>query len=230
MSTRWHRLRDVSPAPNDPLRYPMTASRPHSPDQSEERLWHADHSRVSSLHYAQSLNASAQDVTDSLHLQIPHSERFADTTRLTEPLDYQSQKITKPADLPKKFRGATNNDHKATKRGRPFYLSFTCLCLIAYQTSLDAVIVAAALPDIADDLNADSAGAFWCGTGFLIAQAIMPPLYGLLSESVGRKMSILAALSMFVTASVFCATARSITWLIIARVVKLSPCFYRTRC
>lgn len=225
MSTQWHRLRDVSPASNDSTRYPTATSRPDTPDESEERLWHADHSRASSLHYAQSLNISTQDVTDFLHPQRPYSERFAETRPLTEPPVHHSERTTKQTEISRKYGGPTksDDDDDASKRGRSFYLAFTCLCLIAYQTSLDAVIVAAALPDIADDLNADSAGAFWCGTGFLIAQAIMPPLYGILSESVGRKISILAALSMFVAASVLCATARSITWLIVARVVKFSP-------
>lgn len=92
---------------------------------------------------------------------------------------------------------------------------------MAYLTTLDAVIVAAALPRISNSLYITSEAAFWCGTGSLVAQATTPPLYGIVSESLGCEICILTALTIFLLASVVCALVQSITWLIAAR--KVSP-------
>jgi MFS family permease len=77
-----------------------------------------------------------------------------------------------------------------------------------------------ALPAIAQDFKATSNAAYWCGTGFLFAQAASQPVYGSISNAFGRKVCLLFALTLFIVASVFCATAQSITWLIVARLVK----------
>jgi MFS family permease len=89
---------------------------------------------------------------------------------------------------------------------------------------MDTVIVATALPAIAHGLNAHSNEAYWLGSGFLFSQAVSQPLYGTLSGVFGRKACFLFAMVLFTIASLFCATAQSIKWLIIARVV--SPICY----
>ncbi len=105
-----------------------------------------------------------------------------------------------------------------------FYLAFGSLCIAGLLTSMDSVIIAAALPKISEDLAATSEKSFWTGTGFLLSQAITPPLYGTLSESFGRKPCMLVALGLFTIATLFCATAQSIEWLIAARTVSARFC------
>ncbi|KAE9366460.1 MFS general substrate transporter, partial [Stipitochalara longipes BDJ] len=83
---------------------------------------------------------------------------------------------------------------------------------------MDTVIVATALPAIAHGLNARSNEAYWAGSGFLFAQAVSQPLYGTLSSVFGRKSCLLFAMGIFTVASIFCATAQSMSWLIAARV------------
>ncbi|KAH8811091.1 major facilitator superfamily domain-containing protein [Xylogone sp. PMI_703] len=108
----------------------------------------------------------------------------------------------------------------STKRPAAFYISFVSLCVISFLTALDAVIVASSLSEIAKSLDATSEAAFWCGTGFLITQAVTPPVYAALSEGFGRKVCILTALMIFLLASVLCGAARSIAWLIAARAMQ----------
>ncbi|KAF1997494.1 MFS general substrate transporter [Amniculicola lignicola CBS 123094] len=105
-----------------------------------------------------------------------------------------------------------------TKKSKAFKAAFASVCVCSFASLLDTVIVATALPAISTSLNAPSNQAYWCGTGFLFAQAISQPVYGALSGTFGRKACLLFALGVFIIASVFCATATSIEWLIVARV------------
>jgi MFS family permease len=100
-----------------------------------------------------------------------------------------------------------------------FKISFACLSACNFLSALDAVIVASALPVISHALNATSSEAYWCGTGFLFAQAVSQPIYGAFCEVFGKKYSLLFSLALFTISSLFCAVAQSITWLIAARVV-----------
>jgi MFS family permease len=102
-----------------------------------------------------------------------------------------------------------------------FYPTFICLCICVFIATLDTVIVAASLPAIASSLKATSNAAYWCGSGFLFAQTVAQPIYGGFGDTLGHKSCMMAALGMFTTASLFCATAQNIEWLVAARVVSL---------
>jgi MFS family permease len=91
---------------------------------------------------------------------------------------------------------------------------------VAIVGAMDAVIVGACLAAIAADLGSTSIEAFWVGTSFLLAQTVMIPVYGTVSEIFGRKWPIIVAISIFTLASILCATAENIAWLIAARVVQ----------
>ncbi|KAL3427633.1 MFS multidrug transporter [Phlyctema vagabunda] len=112
----------------------------------------------------------------------------------------------------------SKTQHKVEKKSRAFKLAFISLCACSFISTLDTVIIAAALPAIAKALDATSNQAYWNGTGFLFAQAAFQPVYGALSEIFGRKYCLLVALTIFTIASVLCAAAQDIFWLIGARV------------
>ena len=101
-----------------------------------------------------------------------------------------------------------------------FKLSVLFLCLVTVVGAMDAVIVAACLQAIAEDLQSTSVESFWVGTSFLLAQTIAIPIYGTTSEIFGRKGPVLIAVSIFILGSILCATAQTVTWLIGARVVQ----------
>ncbi|KAH8811664.1 drug resistance transporter [Xylogone sp. PMI_703] len=118
-------------------------------------------------------------------------------------------------------QGQSREEQEApTKKSRAFKLAFVSLCACNFISILDTVIIAAALPAIADALDATSNQAYWCGTGFLFAETIVQPVYGALSEVFGRKVCLLVALSIFTLGSLLCAVAQDISWLIGARVVQ----------
>jgi hypothetical protein len=106
-----------------------------------------------------------------------------------------------------------------TKKSLAFMLAFASIMASNFISIMDTVIVATALPAIAHGLKAKSNEAYWLGSGFLFAQAVSQPLYGTMSSIFGRKHCFVFAMALFTIASVFCATAQSVEWLIGARVV-----------
>ena len=118
-------------------------------------------------------------------------------------------------------REASSGLHEEKKpKSLQFKLTVFFLCSITVVGSMDAVIVGACLEAIAKDLNSSSVESFWVGTSFLLAQTVMIPIYGTTSEIFGRKWPILTAVSIFTFGSILCATAKTITWMISARVVQ----------
>ena len=97
------------------------------------------------------------------------------------------------------------------------------LCVCSFQVALDLVVIASALPAIAVDLNATSNQAYWCGTGYVLAQTVVQPLFGTFSEIFGRKLLIQFSLLVFLLASILCSRAQTIHWLIATRVVRIYP-------
>lgn len=115
--------------------------------------------------------------------------------------------------------GTTSPVAPKPKKSFRFKLTITFLCVVSLVASIDAVIVAACLAAIAEDLGGDSLKTFWVGTSFLLAQTVTVPIYGTLSDIFGRKWLILTAIGTFLLGSILCATAKSMEWLIGARVV-----------
>jgi MFS family permease len=104
-------------------------------------------------------------------------------------------------------------------KDRSFYLSFTALCVCAFISLLDTVIIASALPAITKALHATSLDAYWCGTAFLFSKTIAQAWYSTYAFTFGHKNCLLVALAIFLIASIICATAQNIDWLIAGRVV-----------
>ena len=77
-------------------------------------------------------------------------------------------------------------------------------------------MVATALPTIGHDLH-DVENLSWVVTAYLLTATAVTPLYGKLSDIYGRRSMLLLAICIFAVASVGCATAPSMTVLIIAR-------------
>ncbi|KAI9647631.1 hypothetical protein NHQ30_004016 [Ciborinia camelliae] len=108
----------------------------------------------------------------------------------------------------------------APLKNKSFYPTLICLCICIFIATLDSVIVAASLPAIATALKATSSQAYWCGSGFLFAQTVTQPIYGGFAETLGYKFCLLLALGIFTSASLLCALAQNIGWLIGGRVVQ----------
>jgi EmrB/QacA subfamily drug resistance transporter len=85
---------------------------------------------------------------------------------------------------------------------------------------IDSTVVAIALPAIGRDLHAGFQGLQWTVTGYTLTLASLMLLAGSLSDRWGRRRVFLVGLTWFTLASVLCAAAPSIGWLIAARAVQ----------
>jgi len=100
-------------------------------------------------------------------------------------------------------------------------LTFILLALFLslFVAALDATIVSTAVPVITHELNS-ATGYTWIGGSYLIANAVAAPIWGKLSDIWGRKMIMIAAVSLFFGASTICATASSMRVLIVGRALQ----------
>ena len=85
--------------------------------------------------------------------------------------------------------------------------------------ALDATIIATAVPSIVRDV-----GGFaqfpWLFSIYLLTQAVTVPLYGKLSDVVGRRPVLFFGIGVFLAGSVLCGVAWSMPALIVARAVQ----------
>ena len=85
--------------------------------------------------------------------------------------------------------------------------------------ALDSTIIATAVPSIVDDLGGFSQFP-WLFSAFLLTQAVSTPVYGRLSDVLGRKPVMLAGMGLFLLGSVLCAVAWSMPALIVFRALQ----------
>jgi EmrB/QacA subfamily drug resistance transporter len=85
---------------------------------------------------------------------------------------------------------------------------------------IDSTVVAVALPAIGRNLHAGFQALQWTVTSYTLTLAALILLAGSLSDRWGRRRVFLAGLAWFTLASVLCAAAPGIGWLIAARAVQ----------
>ncbi|KAF8743642.1 hypothetical protein AX14_001699 [Amanita brunnescens Koide BX004] len=95
----------------------------------------------------------------------------------------------------------------------------TGLMLATFLAALDQTIVATALPTIVAKLGGGQDYS-WVGSAYLLAAASLSPLYGKLSDLIGRKPILYTTIIIFLIGSALCGAAQSMTWLIVARAVQ----------
>ena len=85
--------------------------------------------------------------------------------------------------------------------------------------SLDGNVVGPALPRIVSDLGGLSHLA-WVVTAFSVASTAATPIYGWLSDKLGRKLAFTVSIGIFLVGSVLCGAAHSMFGLIAARALQ----------
>jgi MFS family permease len=85
--------------------------------------------------------------------------------------------------------------------------------------AIDSTIVATAVPSIVRDVGGFESFP-WLFSAYLLAQAVSVPIYGKLSDMVGRKPIILAGIGLFLLGSVLCGIAWSMPSLIAFRALQ----------
>src|SRR4029079_14393335 len=89
-----------------------------------------------------------------------------------------------------------------------------------FMETLDATIIVTALPAIAGALGVPTLDASLTVTVYLIAMAVFVPAAGWCAERFGARRVFVAALGAFTLASLLCGAARSIEWLVAARLLQ----------
>src|SRR5947207_620977 len=86
--------------------------------------------------------------------------------------------------------------------------------------ALDTSVVNVALPYMRANLGASITEISWISTGYIIALVIIMPLTAWLGAMFGRKRVYMSCLALFTVASFFCGSARSLTTLLLFRVIQ----------
>jgi EmrB/QacA subfamily drug resistance transporter len=100
-----------------------------------------------------------------------------------------------------------------------FLTVFPSIMLPMFLAVADQTIVATALPTIASSLG-EIQRASWVVVSYLIANTIAAPVYGRLGDTFGRRVMMIAALTIFMIGSLLCAISPSIEWLTAFRVLQ----------
>ncbi|KAG1827106.1 MFS general substrate transporter [Suillus subaureus] len=95
---------------------------------------------------------------------------------------------------------------------------FGLMCSV-FLAALDQTIVATALPTIVAELGGGQ-NYSWVGSAYMLASASLGPLYGKLSDIVGRKPILYGSIIIFLIGSALCGAAQTMTWLIVCRAVQ----------
>jgi len=86
--------------------------------------------------------------------------------------------------------------------------------------AIDSSIVNVAVPHIRGALGADITEITWVSTGFIIATVLVMPLTAFLGRFFGQKNFYMFSLVLFVLGSALCGLARTLTQLIVFRVIQ----------
>ncbi|KAG1836612.1 MFS general substrate transporter [Suillus subluteus] len=95
---------------------------------------------------------------------------------------------------------------------------FGLMCTI-FLVAIDQTIVATALPTIVAELGGGK-NYSWVGSAYMLVCASLSPLYGKLSDILGRKPVLYGCILMFLIGSALCGAAQSMTWLIVSRALQ----------
>ncbi|MCJ1413683.1 hypothetical protein MMC32_000007 [Xylographa parallela] len=106
------------------------------------------------------------------------------------------------------------------KRGWRFYGAFASLCVVNLVLALDGTSVSVALPIIAQELNGTAIQAFWIGTSYLLASAVVQPTYASFSHIFGRQPLLLIALTLFTLGAIVAGVAHNVAMLLVGRCIQ----------
>ncbi|MFJ2706467.1 DHA2 family efflux MFS transporter permease subunit [Streptomyces sp. NPDC087428] len=94
------------------------------------------------------------------------------------------------------------------------------LVLGTFMATLDATIVSVGIDTLTDEFDVSVAEVQWVTTAYLLAVVAAVPASGWLADRFGGRRTWLAAVGVFLLGSVLCASAWSVTGLIVFRVIQ----------
>jgi DHA2 family multidrug resistance protein len=133
---------------------------------------------------------------------------MASTQALRQPL--VNRNGTSPATKPASSDAPTENK----------WLVSLAVIFGVLMSAIDTSVVNVALPNIQGNVGATQQEITWISTGYMISVVILMPLTHWLSIRFGRKRVYLTSLVIFVAASFMCGISRSLTELVLWRIVQ----------
>lgn len=100
------------------------------------------------------------------------------------------------------------------------WLVVAIISIPTFMEVLDTSIANVSLQHIAGGLSVSFDQATWVLTSYLVANAIIIPLSGWLSDVIGRKRYFLISIALFTASSFLCGIAPNLTTLVIARILQ----------
>src|SRR5258705_4400373 len=100
------------------------------------------------------------------------------------------------------------------------YLIALTVTLASVLELLDTSIVNVAIPHMMSNLGATLDQIAWVSTGYIVANVIILPLTGWLSERFGRRRYFAASIALFTLASFGCGNAHSLGMLVFMRILQ----------
>ncbi|HZP84826.1 MAG TPA: DHA2 family efflux MFS transporter permease subunit [Chthonomonadaceae bacterium] len=85
---------------------------------------------------------------------------------------------------------------------------------------LDTTIVNVALPQMAGNLGATREEIGWVSTGYILSNVVVLPMTAWLASRFGRKRYLVGSILLFLVASFFCGTSRSLVELVFWRIIQ----------
>jgi DHA2 family multidrug resistance protein len=97
------------------------------------------------------------------------------------------------------------------------WLVVAIISIPTFMEVLDTSIANVSLEYIAGGLSVSNDQATWVLTSYLVANAVVIPLSGWLSDAIGRKRYFLISIALFTVSSFLCGIAPNLTTLVVAR-------------
>ena len=104
-------------------------------------------------------------------------------------------------------------------RANPWLIAIT-VTLATFMEALDSSIANVALPHIAGNLAATIDEGTWVLTSYLVANAVILPISGWISNRIGRKRFYMSCVFLFTISSFLCGLAPSLGMLVLFRVIQ----------
>ena len=113
--------------------------------------------------------------------------------------------------------GGWTGERSAAGKRNP-WLIVGIISIATFMEVLDSSIANVALQHIAGALSVSGDEATWVVTSYLVANAIIIPISGWLSEVIGRKRYYMFSVALFMISSLMCGLAPNLPLLIVARI------------
>ncbi|KAJ1948138.1 hypothetical protein FBU59_001734 [Linderina macrospora] len=102
---------------------------------------------------------------------------------------------------------------------RQLYMALVGCVLLYFISALETTILATVYIDISNQYN-DMSNGIWIITSYMLSSTAVQPLYGKLSDILGRVETILVSVGIFTVGSILCAVSKSLGMLVASRAVQ----------